>query len=118
MATMTDKELVDCLRDPKKDKCAPCLELQKRAVERLDTLLMQNQILRSRDMPIPCTHEASLPRDYTCPICKNVVSTRERWGESIIYVVPKYCHFCGQRVCKEEDCEETLYLNAYVRHES
>lgn len=103
------------------DQCklswSQCDELIPYVAKLLSKLDIQLMARKAWDAPTPCTHEASLPGDYTCPICKNVVSQREHWGESIIYVVPKYCHFCGQRICKEEDCEETLYLNAHVRHE-
>lgn len=94
-------------------------DLMKHAADLILRMRVQIGTLNAKLTPMACTHEESKVEDYTCPICKNVVSTREKWGESIFFIVPKYCKFCGQRICKEEELnEETLYLNAYVRPES
>lgn len=89
------------------DRCqlnwSQCDELMPHAAELISKLDVQLTVRKMKDIPMPCTHKASLPGDYTCPMCNNVISERERWGNSTIYVVPNYCPFCGQRVCKEEE---------------
>ena len=49
-----------------------------------------------KQKPQKVTHEASLLRCCTCPRCKNVVDKFERFGETMMRVQYKYCHFCGQ----------------------
>ena len=88
----------ECTLDP-----VDCFELSFMAADAIERLELRNIVISSRDTPMPCTHEESRVEDYTCPMCKNVVSERERWGDSILYIVPKYCKFCGQRICKEEN---------------
>lgn len=51
-----------------------------------------------KQMPKTVTHEATLYKCCTCPICKNVVDKFEKWGENTVRIKYKYCHFCGQKL--------------------
>lgn len=60
------------------------------------------QQLEEKTIPKKCTHEATLHRDLTCPVCKNVVShTVEIFGNKL-EAITDYCPFCGQRITTEE----------------
>lgn len=58
--------------------------------------------LDKRLTPKKVTHEATLPRDCTCPNCGNVVSSFEKWGESIVRITVDYCKYCGQALNWED----------------
>lgn len=60
------------------------------------------QQLEEKTIPKKCTHEATLHRDLTCPICKNVVShTVEIFGNKL-EAITDYCPYCGQRIESDE----------------
>lgn len=109
---MTNLELAEVLRRCSSliyqlvhvEEGAPAiLNMAAGAIEELTT---ENLVLRMRDIPMVCTHQASLAEACTCPSCNNVVSSKEQWGDSVIDVVPKYCPYCGQRIIKEEETIE------------
>lgn len=47
-------------------------------------------------IPTKVTHVETLRKSCTCPNCKNVVDTFEKFGDSIVRVRHKYCPICGQ----------------------
>lgn len=60
------------------------------------------QQLEEKTIPKKCTHEATLHRDLTCPVCKNVVShTVEIFGNKL-EAITNYCPYCGQRIESDE----------------
>ena len=60
------------------------------------------QQLEEKTLPKKCTHEATLHRDLTCPVCKNVVShTVEIFGNKL-EAITDYCPYCGQRIESDE----------------
>lgn len=64
--------------------------------------IQQIHQLEEKATPRKCTHEATRHRDFTCPVCKNVVSrTVEVFGNKL-EAITNYCPFCGQRIETEE----------------
>lgn len=56
-----------------------------------------------KETPQCVTHESSIYTDFTCPRCKNVVSKREKWGDTNVRIRYKYCPFCGQHLKGENE---------------
>lgn len=66
--------------------------------EEHDNLLKENSELKCKATPKMVTHEATIFTANTCPNCKNVVGSKEKWGESLVEIQEEYCKFCGQHL--------------------
>ena len=49
-----------------------------------------------RQIPKKVTHEATLPKSCTCPLCKNVVDEFADMEGQRVRVMYDHCRFCGQ----------------------
>ena len=52
------------------------------------------------------THEATLPKAFTCPTCKNVIDSFMTVFGQKIRVMEVHCRFCGQKIDWSEVSKE------------
>ena len=104
---MTESEAIN---DLKMTKCTrffiPSNESLDMAIQALEEIQQYRAIgtvedfkaLKEKNEPKKITHEATLKKCCTCPVCLNVVDEFVKFGDIRIRVKFEHCYFCGQKL--------------------